>query len=77
MPTRPIFEVEAASADRIEIGSKRLRKCGIGLLVDIETISNEGESDSGLFRLARRLDEEIEVDAGIDRTACGCFQAFM
>jgi hypothetical protein len=29
VPTRPIFDVEAAKAERMEIGSNRLRKCGI------------------------------------------------
>ena len=67
VPTSPIFEVIAASADRIATGSKRLRKCGEGLLVDIEPVRDEDEIQPGGFRLAGAFDVEIEVDAGVGR----------
>ena len=39
------------------------------LLVDVEPVGNEGEGDAGRFGLARGLDEEVEIDAGIGRAA--------
>jgi hypothetical protein len=41
------------------------------LLVDVKAVGDEGEGDAGLFRLTGRLDEKVEIGAGIS------FQAFM
>lgn len=69
MPTRPIFEVEAARAERIVNGSKPIEEMRDRLLVDIKAIDDECEGYPRLFRLAGGLDEEVEIDAGISRAA--------
>ncbi len=59
----------AASASKDGQGLEPVEEVRDRLLVDIEAVGNEGEGDARFFGLARRLDEEVEVGAGIGRAA--------